>query len=206
MAQTLHSLPEGYRALVIGARGAIGAALLDLLRADPRCATALGLHRQSDPALDLLDEAGVAAAARQLTELGPFQLIVNAAGRLHGPGLMPEKKLGDLRLESLQAIFAANTFGPALLLHHFTPLLDRHCGRLAMLSAKVGSIGDNRLGGWYGYRASKAALNMLIRTAGGAATPAPSSPHCIPAPLHRRCPLPFAAANSGARRLPPPSC
>ncbi|MDL5030816.1 SDR family NAD(P)-dependent oxidoreductase [Pelomonas sp. APW6] len=165
MAQTLHSLPEGYQALVIGARGAIGAALLDQLQADPRCATALGLHRQSDPALDLLDEAGVAAAAQQLAEQGPFQLIINAAGRLHGPGLMPEKKLGDLRLASLQAIFAANTFGPALLLHHFTPLLDRHCGRLAMLSAKVGSIGDNRLGGWYGYRASKAALNMLIRTA-----------------------------------------
>lgn len=165
MAATLPSLPDGYRALVIGARGAIGAALLEQLQADPRCAKTLGLHRHSAPALDLLDETGVAAAARQLADQGPFQLIINAAGRLHGPGLMPEKKLSDLRLEPLQAIFAANTFGPALLLHHFSPLLDRQCGRLVMLSAKVGSIGDNRLGGWYAYRASKAALNMLIRTA-----------------------------------------
>ena len=165
MALTLSSLPEGYRALVIGARGAIGAALLDLLREDPRCAAALGLHRHSAPALDLADEASVAAAAAALAGDGPFQLIINAAGLLHGPGLSPEKKLGDLQLASLQAVFAVNTFGPALLLHHVSPLLDRQCGRLAMLSAKVGSIGDNRLGGWYAYRASKAALNMLIRTA-----------------------------------------
>ncbi len=96
---------------------------------------------------------------------GPFQLIINAAGLLHGPELMPEKKLGDLQLAQLQAVFAVNTFGPALLLRHFAPLLDRHCGRMAMLSAKVGSIGDNRMGGWYSYRASKAALNMLIKTA-----------------------------------------
>jgi NAD(P)-dependent dehydrogenase (short-subunit alcohol dehydrogenase family) len=162
---SLTSLPQGYRALVIGASGAIGAALLAQLQSDPRCALALGLHRRSQPALDLEDEAGVAAAAAQLAGHGPFQLIINAAGLLHGPALMPEKKLGDLRLDSLQAVFAVNTFGPALLLHHFTPLLDRHCGRMAMLSAKVGSIGDNRLGGWYGYRASKAALNMLIKTA-----------------------------------------
>ncbi|WP_374435263.1 SDR family NAD(P)-dependent oxidoreductase [Inhella sp.] len=163
--QSLLSLPEGYRALVIGARGAIGAALLAQLQSDPRCGRAIGLHRGSEPALDLLDEASVAAAAARLAGDGPFHLIVNAAGLLHGPGLSPERKLGELRLAALQAVFAANTFGPALLLHHFTPLLDRRCGRMAMLSAKVGSIGDNRLGGWYSYRASKAALNMLIKTA-----------------------------------------
>jgi len=165
MPLTMPSLPEAYRALVIGASGAIGAALLALLRDDPRCAVAVGLHRRSQPALDLLDEAGVAAAASSLAGQGPFQLIINAAGVLHGPDFMPEKKLGDLRLAQLQAVFAANTFGPALLLNHFSPLLDRRCGRMAMLSAKVGSIGDNRLGGWYSYRASKAALNMLVRTA-----------------------------------------
>lgn len=165
LAPMLSSLPQGYRALVLGASGAIGAALLAQLRADPRCASALGLHRGSQPALDLQDEAGVAAAAASLAEQGPFQLIINAAGLLHGPELMPEKKLGDLQLAQLQAVFAVNTFGPALLLRYFAPLLDRHCGRMAMLSAKVGSIGDNRLGGWYSYRASKAALNMLIKTA-----------------------------------------
>lgn len=165
VAPMLSSLPQGYRALVLGASGAIGAALLAQLRADPRCASALGLHRGSQPALDLQDEAGVAAAAASLDGQGPFQLIINAAGLLHGPELMPEKKLGDLQLAQLQAVFAVNTFGPALLLRYFAPLLDRHCGRMAMLSAKVGSIGDNRLGGWYSYRASKAALNMLIKTA-----------------------------------------
>ena len=165
MGSGLQNMPEGYRALVIGARGAIGAALLAQLQDDPRCGLVLGLHRGSEPALDLLDEAVVAATAARLAEGGPFQLIVNAAGLLHAPGLSPERKLGELRLAALQQVFAVNTFGPALLLHHFTPLLDRRCGRMAMLSAKVGSIGDNRLGGWYSYRASKAALNMLIKTA-----------------------------------------
>lgn len=162
---TMTSLPQGYHALVIGARGALGAALLHALQGDPRCARALGLHRGSQPALELQDEASVAAAAAELARQGPFQLILNAAGVLHGPDFMPEKKLGELGLAQLQAVFAVNTFGPALLLRHFSPLLDRRCGRMAMLSAKVGSIGDNRLGGWYSYRASKAALNMLLRTA-----------------------------------------
>lgn len=161
----MHTLPEGYRALVVGASGAIGAALLDLLKADNRCGLALGLHRQSDPAIDLLDEASVAGAAARLGEHQPFQIIINAAGLLHGPDLMPEKKLGDLSLARMQKVFAVNTFGPALLLRHFAPLLDRRCGRMAFLSAKVGSIGDNRAGGWYSYRASKAALNMLVKTA-----------------------------------------
>ena len=161
----MRALPDGYRAVVVGASGAIGAALLDGLQADARCALALGLHRRSDPALDLLDEAGVAAAAARLGAHRPLHLIVNAAGLLHGPDLAPEKKLGDLDLQRMQKVFAVNTFGPALLLRHFAPLLDPRCGRMALLSAKVGSIGDNRLGGWYSYRASKAALNMLVKTA-----------------------------------------
>jgi NAD(P)-dependent dehydrogenase (short-subunit alcohol dehydrogenase family) len=159
----MNSLPHGYRALVIGASGAIGAALLSQLRADPRCGEALGLHRRSQPALDLADAASIAAAAQALQ--GHFELIVNAAGLLHTPAQRPEKQLGDLAEAQLLASFQVNAVGPALLLRHFTPLLDRRRAVLAMLSAKVGSIGDNRLGGWYGYRASKAALNMLIRTA-----------------------------------------
>jgi NAD(P)-dependent dehydrogenase (short-subunit alcohol dehydrogenase family) len=165
MASTMQALPDGYRALVVGASGGIGAALLDLLRADTRCGEVAGVHRGSDPALDLLDEASVAACAARLGGPGAFHLVINAAGLLHGPDLLPEKKLGDLDPTRMQRVFAVNTFGPALLLRHFAPLLDRHCGRMAMLSAKVGSIGDNRLGGWYSYRASKAALNMLLKTA-----------------------------------------
>ena len=162
---SLSSLPDGYHALVIGASGAIGAALLQHLAADGRCALAIGLQRQSQPVIDFNDEPSIALAAAALSPQGPFHLVINAAGLLHSEGVMPEKKLGDLGYAQLEATFRANTFGPALVLRHFSPLLDRQRAVLAMISAKVGSIGDNRLGGWYSYRASKAALNMLVKTA-----------------------------------------
>ena len=162
----LQSLPQGYRALVIGATGAIGGAMLAHLQADPRCALAVGLGRRTDPALDLDDEGSIARAAQQLAGQGPWHCILHAAGVLHGPHGMPEKRLDQLHYAQLEATFRANTFGPALVLAHFAPLLPRkERGLMAVLSAKVGSIGDNRLGGWYSYRASKAALNMLVKTA-----------------------------------------
>jgi len=161
----MDSFPDGYRALVIGCSGAIGGALLDALRSDPRCALALGLSRHSQPAIDFAQEQSVADAAEMLAAQGPFQLIVNAAGILHGEAFMPEKKLADLHYAQLLETFQVNTFGPALVLRHFSRLLDHRRGVLAVLSAKVGSIEDNRLGGWYSYRASKAALNMLLKTA-----------------------------------------
>lgn len=179
---SLASLPVGYRALVVGARGGIGAAFVQALQADPRCAAVVGLHRRSSPALDLADEASVAAAAAALAPAGRFHLLVNAAGLLHGPGFQPEKKLGDLHQAQLLATFTANAIGPALLLRHFSPLLDRQRALLAMLSAKVGSIGDNRLGGWVSYRASKAALNMVVKTA--AIELARTHPQCVLAALH----------------------
>ncbi len=162
---TLVSMPEGYRALVVGASGAIGAAFTEALGADPRCAQVLALHRASSPRIDFTDEATVASAARQLAGSAPFHLVINAAGVLHSGSNMPEKRLADLDAAQLLHTFTVNTIGPALLLRHFGPLLARERSVLAMLSAKVGSIGDNRLGGWYGYRASKAALNMLVKTA-----------------------------------------
>lgn len=178
----LASLPQGYRALVIGAAGGIGAAFVRALAADARCAGVTGLHRRSSPPVDLADEAGQAAAAAALAGQAPFQLIINAAGLLHGPLGLPEKKLGDLNAAQLLASFTANTIGPALLLRHFSPLMGRQRGLLVMLSAKVGSIGDNRLGGWYGYRASKAALNMLVKTA--AIELRRSQPHTVLVALH----------------------
>jgi NAD(P)-dependent dehydrogenase (short-subunit alcohol dehydrogenase family) len=84
---------------------------------------------------------------------------------LHLPGVQPEKRLADLSLVAMEEIFRINTFGPALVMRHFAPLLDRQRSVMALLSAKVGSLGDNRLGGWYSYRASKAALNMMVKTA-----------------------------------------
>lgn len=161
----MQSFPSGYRALVIGASGGIGAALVAALRDDPRCAQVVELGRATQPALDLAEPASIERAAAELAGQGAFQLIVNAAGVLHDESFMPEKRLADLNPAQLLATFQVNTFGPALLLRYFCGLLDRQRGVLAMLSAKVGSIGDNRLGGWYSYRASKAALNMLIKTA-----------------------------------------
>jgi NAD(P)-dependent dehydrogenase (short-subunit alcohol dehydrogenase family) len=161
----MQSFPSGYRALVIGASGGIGAALVAALREDPRCAQVVELGRATQPALDLAEPASIERAAAALAGQGAFQLIVNAAGVLHDESFMPEKRLADLNPAQLLATFQVNTFGPALLLRYFCGLLDRQRGVLAMLSAKVGSIGDNRLGGWYSYRASKAALNMLIKTA-----------------------------------------
>lgn len=174
------SLPEGYRALVIGAGGAIGGAFVRQLQADPRCALVRGLRRGgehslapgADPPFDLLDEASLAAAAKRLQAEAPLSLIVVATGALHQhlPGraapVGPEKRLADLDPAVMAQAFAVNTIGPALLLKHFHPLLPREARSLfGVLSARVGSIGDNQLGGWYGYRASKAALNQLWRTA-----------------------------------------
>lgn len=159
------SFPEGFRALVIGASGGIGLAFVQVLQTHPRCGSVVGLHRHSTPRLDLDDEASIASAADALREDEKFHLIIHAAGVLHTANFSPEKKLGDLNYAQLEATFRVNTFGPALVLRHFCPLLDTQRGVLAVLSAKVGSIKDNRLGGWYSYRASKAALNMLLKTA-----------------------------------------
>lgn len=148
--------------VVIGAGGTIGRALADTLEAGGRSVLRLG--RSLVPALDVLDEASVALAAEVAgTQL---RLVIDATGVLHGEGLEPEKRLAQLDPAMLARAFAVNAIGPALLMKHFLPRLARD-GRavFASLSARVGSIGDNRSGGWYGYRASKAALNQLVRTA-----------------------------------------
>ena len=175
----MSSLPDQFHALVIGASGTIGAAFVDLLRNTPRCASVLALQR---PQIDFADEDSVAEAARTLAAGPRFHLIINAAGLLHSEQFMPEKRLADLNYAQMRATFQANTFGPALALRHFAPLLERERAIMAMLSAKVGSIGDNRLGGWYSYRASKAALNMLIKTA--AIEVARSQPNSVLVALH----------------------
>jgi len=148
---------------VIG-RGGIGEAVADLLSERDDFARTLTLGR---PEVDLEDEAGIAKAA-ELAAAQPFatRFVFDATGVLHGEDLAPEKSLRDLSIDALARSFAVNAIGPALLMKHFLPLLPRE-GRavFATLSARVGSIGDNRLGGWYGYRASKAALNQFVRTA-----------------------------------------
>ncbi len=162
----MHSLPEGYRALVVGASGAIGSALLQPLQNDPRCALALGVSRQSTPGLDLLHEASIAACAQAMAAQGPFHLVLDATGALTVNGRGPEKRLDELDTQHLLDALQLNAVGPGLLLKHFVPLLAS--GQRVIwgkLSARVGSIEDNRKGGWYGYRAAKAALNQLLQTA-----------------------------------------
>lgn len=179
----MRSLPTGYRALILGASGAIGGAMAALLRADPSCGEVRTLGRGSTPQVDFNAPSSVAQAAQALHPLAPWHLVVVATGMLQGPTGAPEKRLGDLRPEHLAASFAVNTIGPALALAHFAPLLTRgERSMFAVLSAKVGSIGDNRLGGWYSYRASKAALNMLMKTT--AIELARTHPQAVVAALH----------------------
>lgn len=179
----MQSLPPDYRALVIGASGAIGGAITHQLQSDPRCAQVFALSRTSTPAVDLLDESSIVAAAQFLRDQAPLHLIIIATGVLHNAELQPERRLSQLSYAHMLASFRINTLGPALLIAQLTPLLARQERSLfGVLSAKVGSISDNRLGGWYSYRASKAALNMIVKTA--AIELARSHPHALLAALH----------------------
>tara|TARA_R110002073_G_scaffold242536_3_gene404577 strand:+ start:640 stop:1347 length:708 start_codon:yes stop_codon:yes gene_type:complete len=157
--------------LIIGASGGIGAALLERLQAVSAPGTVIGLSRTSRPGLDLLDEGSIANAAREIEAMARSQgldlrQVIDATGLLHDGALQPERSLKQLNADHLARLFAVNAIGPALLMKYFLPLMPRR-GRsiFATLSARVGSISDNRLGGWHGYRAAKAALNQLVRTA-----------------------------------------
>ncbi len=161
----MQSFPQDFRAIVIGASGAIGSAFVEALGTNLKCAAVVGLGRQTQPAIDFDDEGSIASAGESLARSTPFHLIINAVGVLHSSEFMPEKKFGDLHYEQMAKTFRVNAIGPAMVMRHFSKLLDPHRGVMAFLSAKVGSIEDNRLGGWYSYRASKAALNMFIKTA-----------------------------------------
>jgi len=157
--------PKPFRALVIGSSGTIGSAFIELLQKDPACSGVVGIHRNSAHPINYEDLSSIEEAAKALIEEAPFQIIINTIGILHSADWMPEKKLDDLNPAQLQALMQINAIGPGLTIKHFSKLLDPAGSVMATLSAKVGSIEDNRLGGWYSYRASKAALNMLIKTA-----------------------------------------
>lgn len=161
----------GKQAIVFGASGGIGGALVAQLAADPSIVRIYAGSRRpgasTDAKLvpfgfDLADEASIAAAAAVVE--GQVDLVFVATGMLHrrgGPS--PEKALRGLDGAAMAELFAVNTIGPALIAKHRAPLLPRDRRAVfAELSARVGSIADNRLGGWHSYRASKAALNMLI--------------------------------------------
>jgi NAD(P)-dependent dehydrogenase (short-subunit alcohol dehydrogenase family) len=158
-------------ALGIGSGGGLGAALLARLERDARYARTLGLGRYSQVPVDYFDESSLAAAAQHVAKICSasqleLRLLIVATGFLHGEPGQPERSWANLDAGYLEHVFKMNTLGPALVMKHFFPLLPKQGRCVAgFMSAKVGSIGDNALGGWYGYRASKAALNQLVKTA-----------------------------------------
>jgi NAD(P)-dependent dehydrogenase (short-subunit alcohol dehydrogenase family) len=153
------------RAAVIGASGGIGAALCDGLEQRGFDVVHLSRSGEGGVRIDLTDDASIAEAAEEIRRAEPLTRVIIAAGLLHDEDLVPERSLKDLDGDRLARIFAVNAIGPILVAKHFVPLLARDGASLfAALSARVGSISDNHIGGWYGYRASKAALNMFIRT------------------------------------------
>ncbi|WP_257166203.1 SDR family NAD(P)-dependent oxidoreductase [Bradyrhizobium sp. SRS-191] len=198
----LDSFPRGGVAAVFGASGGIGSALSVALTDSGRFDTVLGFSRGMAPAFDLTDEDSLARAAEQIAEAGEVRLVIIATGMLHEGEALPEKSWRELDAERLARAFAINATGPVLLMKHLLPRLPR-TGKamLAALSARVGSIGDNRLGGWYGYRASKAALNQLVHCA--AIELARRSPDAICIALHpgtvaTKLSAPFASASGVA--------
>lgn len=156
---------SGYRALVIGAGGAIGQAFVDALQADPRCSHVEAVSRSGAAGFDLLLPDTVVRQAADSAQRGPYHLVVDTTGALTIEGVGPEKTLSAVRPDILVQAFQINAIGPLMVLRHFAPLLAPGPSIYAKLSARVGSISDNQKGGWYGYRASKAALNMFLQTA-----------------------------------------
>ncbi len=160
---------------IIGASGAIGAAFTRQLAVQGEAVRVYAFSRRGtrfeqpniiQGSIDLTDEASVREAAAMASEEGALDGVILATGILHADDLAPEKSLKDISAESFARVFAMNTIGPALVMKHFLPALQREEKAVfAALSARVGSISDNYLGGWYAYRASKAALNMLIKNA-----------------------------------------
>ena len=178
---SMRSLPPDYRAVVIGSTGGLGSAFMKLLEQDPACGAVSGFSRSSNPPVDLTNEASIARAAERID--GDVHLIINATGFLSDNEIKPEKALRSLEQSAMAKHFELNSTGPSIIMKHFTKKMPREKrGIFATLSARVGSIGDNALGGWYSYRASKAAQNMLMRCA--AIEVARSRPEAVIVALH----------------------
>ncbi len=157
--------PANFRALVVGTGGALGHAFESYLKTQAACAEVVGISRSTAQNFDLQDPQSIERTGKDLLERGPFHLIIDATGVLTIDGVGPEKALSKLEFDPLLRSFVVNAIGPALLLRHLAASLASGDAIYAKLSARVGSISDNRKGGWYGYRASKAAMNMILQTA-----------------------------------------
>ncbi len=175
----LKSFAAGSRAAVIGATGGIGRAIIERLvdsgsfeRIHALSRSGTGKTRPGAPSsvsehrLDFDDPRTIGEAAAAVADEGPLDFVFIATGILHdGDAIQPEKSMRDIEADRLERVFAINTIGPVLVAKHFLPLMrPKRRTVFAALSARVGSISDNRLGGWIAYRSSKAALNMALKT------------------------------------------
>ncbi|MBD2206174.1 SDR family NAD(P)-dependent oxidoreductase [Calothrix sp. FACHB-1219] len=171
--------------LIVGASQGIGLGFVKKLLQDDRISRIYATYRQAESAgelitladanrerliclsVDITEESQIAAAIEKIrTQVNKLHLVVNCVGLLHAENIQPEKSLRQINADNLLQYFQVNSIASVLLAKHLLPLF-KHKERsvFASISAKIGSIGDNNLGGWYGYRASKAALNMFMRTA-----------------------------------------
>lgn len=174
MDKLLPSMGDDLRVIVVGASGGIGVAFIEALSNSAQVKDIYALSRRGATpqggkvrslTFDFTDEDNIAVGAEVLRETGKFDLIIVATGLLQGQGIAPEKNMRALAHDSFLKSLEINVVGPALTAKHLLPLMRRdRKGVFAALSARVGSISDNRLGGWYAYRASKAALNMTLKT------------------------------------------
>ena len=163
----MNSFRDGFNAVVFGSSGGIGDAFARCLSHSNRCNYVKAVSRDNTFGFDITDENAIVLLADELEKsFGTVDLIMDATGVLQIDGAGPEKSISSLDPEIMTKAFMANTIGPALLIKHCARLLPVETkGVFATLSARVGSIEDNRLGGWYSYRASKAALNQIVKTA-----------------------------------------
>lgn len=176
--------------VIVGASGGIGKALTQQLSAHAEQIFLLSrstinpkeAHHKYLPC-DFRSEQTVADAAQKVASVGAFDLVIVATGLLHTDDYKPEKRYKDINTEQFLDQMQINALGPSLVAKHFVPLLSKEYKSVfAVLSAKVGSIEDNQLGGWYSYRASKAALNMMVKTL--SIEVARTNKHAVMAALH----------------------
>ena len=188
----LNSFSENMNVAVVGATGGIGSALVELLAADERVSVVHAVVRSAGYPVDgkiwqcpieITEEATIRNAAERVASAAPLDLVIVATGVLHTDDIQPEKSMRELDAHKMAKVFALNAIAPAIVAKHFLPRMQRaRKSVFAVLSARVGSIGDNRLGGWSSYRASKAALNMLMKTL--SIEQARNRPDCIVVALH----------------------
>ena len=201
MSIDFSSFGQGGQAVILGSSGGIGSAMFEAATASGAFIKVTGFTR---PDFDVSDEASIAAAAQSVSQSDvPLSFVFVATGVLHGEKGMPEKGIKQLDPAFMAHAFQINAIGPALIMKHFLPLMARSGKAVfAVVSAKVASLGDNQLGGWHSYRASKTALNMYLKNA--AIEMARTQPELVLASLHpgtveTKLSAPFAKAGLDVR-------